>query len=118
MYAVVVRWNLADSSQTVESLQHHLLGRDESGVGCPVDVITMNWIDDPAEGWWGAVLLGRSTEVMGHPAVQRASALIGCPPTDQWSFDLLSWTVGGQSRLTELWLDLLGRGRSLALQAS
>ncbi|WFE57279.1 hypothetical protein [Micromonospora sp. WMMD712] len=118
MYAVVVRWSLADSSQTVESLQRHLLGHEESGVDRPVDVIAMTWIDDPAEGWWGAVLLGRSMEVMGHPALQRASTLIGCPPTDQWSFDLLSWTTGGQSRLTELWLDLLSRSTPFALRAA
>lgn len=89
MKATISWWNLDRSSHTIESLRKYL--RDE-GVEPWEAVQGMHskaWICDPANNLWGAVALWNDADAMKQPLPpNRASELIGYPPSVRHTFDV------------------------------
>ncbi len=89
MKTVISWWNLDASNQTIASLRQHL---EREGVD-PWRVIQglkcKLWISDDTNNLWGAVMLWESPEFMSQPLPpNRATELIGYPPTVRLTFDV------------------------------
>ncbi|HEX6354436.1 hypothetical protein [Actinophytocola sp.] len=95
MMATVVWWDLAASSQTIDTLGTYLR---EEGIAPWEDVPGLRlkfWISDRATNRWGAVTLWEdSAELAPQLPPQRASELIGYPPTERMRFEVEA-AVGG-----------------------
>ncbi|MFI9051744.1 hypothetical protein [Streptomyces sp. NPDC053427] len=94
MHVVIAWWDLAESSQTIDSLRTYL--RDES-VTAFTDVPGLRlktWISDRAANRWGAVLLWESREAAAQPLPGRAPELIGYPPAARFAFDVEATVEG------------------------
>jgi Putative mono-oxygenase ydhR len=101
MRTTVVWWDLAESTQTIESLRAYL--RDES-VAAFAEVPGLRfkmWIADPSTNRWGAVLLWESAEAAERSLPSRAVELIGYPPTQADVFDVEA-TVEGDYEVARL----------------
>ncbi|WP_017621994.1 hypothetical protein [Nocardiopsis chromatogenes] len=89
MKAAIAWWDLSRSDQTNASLREYL--RDE-GVEPWEHVPGLRlkfWISDEPTGRWGAVMLWDSTADPDAPLPpNRASELIGYPPTHRMAFDV------------------------------
>jgi hypothetical protein len=97
MIATAVWWDLARSSQTIDTLRDFL--REEAVAwfaDCP-GLRLKFWISDAERGRWGAVLLWESAEAADQPLPGRAAALIGYPPTHTARFDVEAVTEGRHS---------------------
>ncbi|MDT9690248.1 hypothetical protein Q5762_18255 [Streptomyces sp. P9(2023)] len=91
MRAVIVWWDLAGSSQTVESLRGFLRDEAVERFSQVPGLRLKFWISDRATNRWGAVLLWESTEAA---IPQRAAELIGYPPTERHAFDVEATVEG------------------------
>jgi hypothetical protein len=89
MKTTISWWNLDQSSQTIESMRDYLR---EEGVAPWEDVRGMHskfWISDPANNLWGAVVVWESSDAMSQPLPpNRATELIGYPPSMRTTFDM------------------------------
>jgi hypothetical protein len=97
MKATVAWWDLAGSGQTIDLLRAQLR---EEGVGSWAQVHGLRlkfWISDCQTNRWGAVMLWDSTADLTAPLPpNRATELIGYPPTDRMVTDVEA-IVEGQS---------------------
>jgi len=89
MKAVIAWWELAQSKQTIESLRAYL---SAEGVAPWIDVSGLRlkfWISDPKTNRWGAVMLWDSNADLTQPMPpNRATELIGYPPSIRLSSDI------------------------------
>lgn len=110
MRAIISWWDLSGSDQTIESLRDHL--RDD-GVQPWTEVRGMRlkfWISDPQTNRWGAVMLMDGTADPTAPMPpNRATELIGYPPTLRMAADV--------EAVVEGLVDAGSPGRGLALDA-
>ena len=92
MKATIAWWDLSQSDQTIDTLRDYL--RDE-GVApwYGIDgMILKFWVSERKTNRWGAVMVWASnadTSVTLPP--NRATKLIGYPPTDRMSTDIEAW---------------------------
>ena len=103
MKATISWWDLSASDQTIDSLRVYL--RDE-GVAPWTEVHGMRlklWISDREANRWGAVMVWDSTADLTAPMPpNRATELIGYPPTLRMSTDVEAVVEGLHSgRLVE-----------------
>ncbi|MCT4352577.1 hypothetical protein M5362_05440 [Streptomyces sp. Je 1-79] len=105
MRAVVVWWDLGESSQTIASLRGFLRDEAVDRFSTVPGLRLKFWVSDAATNRWGAVLLWESAEAA---IPQRAAELIGYPPTERHSFDVEA-TVEGAFAVAAL----AGRGTAL-----
>ncbi|BDU21156.1 hypothetical protein [Dyella sp. GSA-30] len=89
MIATISWWNLTESTQTIESLRQYL---NDEGVA-PWEAIqgmrSKFWMSDPDKNLWGAVVVWNSPEFLTQPLPpNRATELIGYPPTWRTTFDV------------------------------
>lgn len=98
MKATVAWWDLSGSDQTIDSLRAHL--RDE-GVEPWARVHGLRlkfWISARETNRWGAVMLWESTVDPTAPLPpNRATELIGYPPTDRMATDVEAIVEGVHS---------------------
>ncbi|WP_405588422.1 hypothetical protein [Streptomyces sp. NBC_01092] len=98
MKATISWWDLSASDQTIESLRAHL--RDE-GVEPWARIHGLRskfWISDPQTDRWGAVMLWESTADLTAPLPpNRATELIGYPPTLRMAADVEAFVEGVHS---------------------
>ena len=89
MKATISWWDLAKSDQTIDSLRVYLR---EEGVKpwSQINGLRLKfWISDQHTNRWGAVMLWESTADLTAPMPpNRATELIGYPPTDRMSTDI------------------------------
>lgn len=95
MKATIAWWNLDRSEQTIDLLRKHL---GEGGISEWENVQGMRlkfWISDPENNLWGAVLVWESEHAM-HQVLppNRASELIGYPPTTRFTFEVEARITG------------------------
>lgn len=109
MHAVIVWWDLADSTQTVRSLRSFLRDEAVDRFAQAPGLRLKFWISDEVRQRWGAVLLWESAEAASVPLAPRAAELIGYPPTSVSAFDVEA-TVEGLFTTAAL------AGRGLALE--
>lgn len=92
MKATIAWWDLSQSDQTIETLRDYL--RDE-GVAPWHEIpgmVLKFWFSDPKTNRWGAVMLWASDADTTIPLPpNRATELIGYPPTDRMSVDVDAW---------------------------
>lgn len=92
MKAIVAWWDLSKSDETIDSLRNYL--RDEgvapwSGID---GMILKFWFSDPTTNRWGAVMVWASDADPSTPLPpNRATELIGYPPTDRMSTEVEAW---------------------------
>jgi hypothetical protein len=89
MKTIIAWWNLDNSVQTIESLRIILKNESvepwEKIEGLRIKL----WISDPIHNLWGAVMLWESADFMNQPLPpNRATALIGYPPTLRYEFNV------------------------------
>lgn len=94
----VIWWELDFSEQTIDTLNDHLTAE---GIAAWAEVANLHekyWIADPERNRWGAVMVWDS-EPAAEQAMppNRASELIGFPPTHRLSFDVVAMTCPGQA---------------------
>ncbi|MFF4568266.1 hypothetical protein [Streptomyces sp. NPDC001410] len=98
MKATISWWDLSGSDQTIDSLRVYL--RDE-GVEPWAQIHGLRlkfWISDPQTNRWGAVMLWESTADLTAPMPpNRATELIGYPPTDRMMTDIEAIVEGVHS---------------------
>lgn len=98
MRATIAWWDLTGSGQTIDSLRAHLR---EEGVEPWAQVSglrTKFWISDLETNRWGAVMLWESTADPTAPLPpNRASELIGSPPTLRMAADVEAIVEGKSS---------------------
>jgi trans-2,3-dihydro-3-hydroxyanthranilate isomerase len=98
MKATIAWWDLSGSDQTIDSLRAHLR---EEGVEPWAQVHGMRlkfWISDRQTNRWGAVMLWESTADLTAPMPpNRATALIGYPPTHRMMTDIEAIVEGVHS---------------------
>ena len=98
MKATISWWDLSRSDQTIDSLRAHLR---EEGVQPWAQVHGMRlkfWISDRETNRWGAVMLWESTADPTAPLPpNRATELIGYPPTDCMAPDVEAIVEGVHS---------------------
>ncbi|MCX5296565.1 hypothetical protein OG898_08680 [Streptomyces sp. NBC_00193] len=101
MKAAVSWWDLSGSDQTIDSLRVYL--RDE-GVDPWTEVRGMRlkfWISDRQLNRWGAVMLWDSDADLTQPMPpNRATELIGYPPTDRMMTEVEAIVEGLHSGAT------------------
>lgn len=94
-------WQLDKSDQTIASLRQYLR---EEGVRPWHEVRGLClklWVADPDRNAWGAVMLWESADDARQPLPpNRATELIGYPPTSRVSFDVEASVVGRHSLST------------------
>lgn len=96
MKASITWWDLAESSQTIESLRAYL--RD-GGVQPWEEVRGLRlklWVADPVGNRWGAVMIWESDDFGAGQDLppHRAAELIGYPPTTRVRFDVEATVEG------------------------
>ena len=80
-------WDLDGSTQTIESLRHHLRdGAVEPWTEVP-GLLLKFWMADSRGNRWGAVMVWAADRPQALPP-NRAAELIGRPPTHRERFDL------------------------------
>ena len=98
MQVSIAWWQLDESEQTIASLREYL--RDE-GVSPWHEVFGLClklWIADPEHNRWGAIMLWESPADATQPLPpNRATELIGYPPTQRTSFEVEASVVGRHS---------------------
>ncbi|MFF4037621.1 hypothetical protein [Streptomyces sp. NPDC001816] len=114
MKATISWWDLSGSDQTIDSLRVYL--RDE-GVEPWAQIHGLRlkfWISDPQTNRWGAVMLWESTADLTAPMPpNRATELIGYPPTDRMMTDIEAIVEGVHSgRLVDRGLAFEPTGKS------
>lgn len=103
MKAIISWWDLAGSEQTIDTLRVYLR---EEGVAPWERVQGLRlkfWISDRQTNRWGAVMLLQATPDPATPMpLNRATELIGYPPTERLSADIEAIVAGIHSgSLTE-----------------
>jgi len=89
MIATISWWNLERSAQTIESLRSYLHGEGVAPWEAIAGMRMKFWMSDPANNLWGAVVLWEHHEAMSQSLPpNRATELIGYPPTWRSSFDV------------------------------
>jgi hypothetical protein len=101
MRAHIVWWDLAESTQTIESLRAYLRDESVAAFAAVPGLRFKMWVADPEANRWGAVLLWESADAAAQPLPSRASALIGYPPTHSHGFDVEA-TVEGRYDIEQL----------------
>lgn len=114
MKATISWWDLSGSDQTIDSLRVYL--RDE-GVDPWTEIHGLRlkfWISDRQTNRWGAVMLWDSTADLTAPMPpNRATELIGYPPTDRMATDIEAIVEGVHSgQLTDRGLAFESSGKS------
>ena len=108
MIATISWWNLDRSAQTIESLRGYLHGEGVAPWEAIAGMRTKFWISDPANNLWGAVVLWEHHEAMSQSLPpNRATELIGYPPTWRSSFDVEALIDQGSPTA---WFGLAGIG--------
>ncbi len=95
MKTIITWWSLDKSKQTIDTLRQYL--RDE-GVEPWEKIRGLRlkfWISDRENNLWGAVTLWESSEYISQSLPpNRASELIGYPPTLRLNFDIEAMVEG------------------------
>ncbi|GGT29992.1 hypothetical protein [Streptomyces purpureus] len=98
MKATISWWDLSGSEQTIDSLRDHLRAE---GVEPWAEVQGLRlkfWISDRETNRWGAVMLWDSAADLKAPMPpNRATELIGYPPTDRMATDVEAIVEGAHS---------------------
>jgi hypothetical protein len=101
MKVVISWWDLARSTQTIESLREYLLDESWEAWGRVSGLRLKLWIVDREANRWGAVMLWESAAAAAGPTPSRVSELVGYPPTQRLVFDLEA-TVEGRYEIEQL----------------
>lgn len=89
MKAIIAWWNLDNSVQTIDTLRHALKKEGTEAWEILPGLQFKLWISDPINNLWGAVMLWKNREAMTQPLPpNRATELIGYPPTLRVAFDI------------------------------
>jgi hypothetical protein len=94
MHAVVVWWDLTESTQTIESLRVYLREEGIEPFSQFKGLRLKYWISDQATNRWGAAFLWESVEASTVPMPPKATELIGYPPTHSFAFDVEATVEG------------------------
>jgi len=86
MNAIISWWDLSRSSQTIDTLRVYLQEGSIASWGQVQGLRLKFWISDRKTNRWGAVMLLESTTAPMPP--NRASELIGYPPTERMCADI------------------------------
>ncbi|WBQ05186.1 hypothetical protein [Kribbella sp. CA-293567] len=112
MRATIAWWDLAGSGQTIDSLRAQLRAE---GVEPWTQVHGLRlkfWISDQETNRWGAVMLWDSTADPAAPLPpNRATELIGYPPTERMATDVEAVVEGFHSESAEPGLAFEPAGR-------
>jgi hypothetical protein len=101
MLTVVVWWDLAESSQTIEALRAYLRNESIAAFAEVPGLRLKTWIADEETNRWGAILLWESAEAAAQQLPSRAAELIGYPPTESHVFNVEA-TVEGRYESAQL----------------
>ncbi len=89
MKVTIAWWDLANSSQTIETLQTYLAEEGVAPWEHVENMLLKLWISDAAGNRWGAVMLwGPDTDETAPLPPNRATELIGYPPTVRLAADV------------------------------
>ncbi|MBD2255420.1 hypothetical protein H6G14_29865 [Nostoc parmelioides FACHB-3921] len=95
MKATIAWWDLSQSHQTIDTLRDYLQNEGVLPWSGTEGMILKFWFSDRKTNRWGAVMLWASDADMSVPLPpNRATELIGYPPTERMSTELDAW-VGG-----------------------
>jgi hypothetical protein len=95
MKATVAWWNLNNSEQTIKSLRKYLKSEGVTPWEQVQDMRLKFWISDVTNNLWGAVMLWECDQLGTQPLPpNRATELIGYPPTLRFTFDVEATVEG------------------------
>lgn len=89
MRATIAWWDLTESPQTIETLRDYLADEGIKPWETISGLVLKFWMSDPKTNRWGAVMLWDPMADLSAPLPpNRATELIGYPPTDRMSTDI------------------------------
>jgi hypothetical protein len=89
MKTTIAWWDLSGSSQTIETLNAYLADEGVAPWSGIDGLLLKFWMSDATSNRWGAVMVWSDTADRAAPLPpNRATELIGYPPTERLSADL------------------------------